>query len=127
MINAVQRYNLFAIYFAIYGKRCNFERHKSIPMMANMNLIRERVEMLREWMGDQETALWALVIPTMDPHDSEYVAGHWQMRECQKTLPIRRKRVALELFIHQLCVQCLFFSHSRPSYSYSRVLTHTAG
>ena len=77
----MQRYNLFAIYFAIYGKRCNFERHKSIPMMANMNLIRERVEMLREWMGCQETALWALVIPTMDPHDSEYVAGHWQMRE----------------------------------------------
>lgn len=40
--------------------------------------INDRVENLRRWMKDR--GLQAFVIPTMDPHNSEYVAEHWQCR-----------------------------------------------
>ena len=41
----------------------------------------ERVKDIRSWMKRRRPAVRALMIPTMDPHDSEYVAGHWQLRE----------------------------------------------
>ena len=50
-------------------------------MIKNKDFITERVKSIRTWMRNQKPAIWALTIPTMDPHDSEYVAGHWQMRE----------------------------------------------
>ena len=40
--------------------------------------IAKRVEELRTWIKGQ--GLEAMVIPTMDPHNSEYVAEHWQCR-----------------------------------------------
>lgn len=40
--------------------------------------INDRVENLRRWMKGR--GLQAFVIPTMDPHNSEYVAEHWQCR-----------------------------------------------
>jgi len=43
-----------------------------------MNEITTRVEQLRHWMKDHGYA--AFLIPTMDPHNSEYVAEHWQCR-----------------------------------------------
>lgn len=41
--------------------------------------IGERVEALRAWMRDKGLA--AYIIPTMDPHDSEYLPAHWQTRQ----------------------------------------------
>ena len=43
-----------------------------------MNGITERVNALRAWM--EKKGLEAMVVPTMDPHNSEYVAEHWQCR-----------------------------------------------
>lgn len=43
-----------------------------------MGNINERVAQLRVWMQKQN--LDAMVVPTMDPHNSEYVAEHWQCR-----------------------------------------------
>ncbi len=43
-----------------------------------MSKITERVEQLRAWMKGQGLA--AMIVPTMDPHNSEYVAEHWQCR-----------------------------------------------
>lgn len=43
-----------------------------------MGNINERVAQLRAWMQKQN--LDAMVVPTMDPHNSEYVAEHWQCR-----------------------------------------------
>ncbi len=44
-----------------------------------MSTVTERVALVREWMQGQ--GLEALVVPTMDPHNSEYVAEHWQCRQ----------------------------------------------
>ncbi len=41
--------------------------------------VMERVAWMRDFMRRSE--LGAIVVPTMDPHGSEYVACHWQMRE----------------------------------------------
>ena len=41
--------------------------------------IAKRVEMLRDWMDDNE--LSAFIVPTIDPHDSEYLPDHWKARE----------------------------------------------
>lgn len=43
-----------------------------------MNTVTERVSQLRAWMREQ--GFDAFVVPTMDPHNSEYVAEHWQCR-----------------------------------------------
>lgn len=43
-----------------------------------MNEISNRVGLVRAWMAEHNLA--ALVVPTMDPHNSEYVAEHWQCR-----------------------------------------------
>ncbi len=43
------------------------------------NYITERVDALRQWMRKQE--IEAYVVPTMDPHGSEYVPAHWQTRQ----------------------------------------------
>ncbi len=43
------------------------------------NNITERVEALRQWMRRQE--IEAYIVPTMDPHGSEYVPAHWQTRQ----------------------------------------------
>ena len=41
----------------------------------------ERLKLLRQWMTTQPTAPDAYIIPTADPHNSEYVAPHWACRE----------------------------------------------
>lgn len=41
--------------------------------------IKERIDNLRQWM--REKGLAAFIIPTTDPHNSEYVASHWQSRQ----------------------------------------------
>lgn len=43
-----------------------------------MKNITERVAQLRAWM--KKSGVDAMVVPTMDPHNSEYVAEHWQCR-----------------------------------------------
>ena len=43
-----------------------------------MGNITKRVEAFRAWMNNE--GLEAMVVPTMDPHNSEYVAEHWQCR-----------------------------------------------
>jgi len=43
-----------------------------------MDNVNERVAKLRTWM--KGTGLEAMIVPTMDPHNSEYVAEHWQCR-----------------------------------------------
>ena len=43
------------------------------------NVITERVSLLREYM--RENNLSAVVVPSSDPHGSEYVAEHWKSRE----------------------------------------------
>ncbi len=43
-----------------------------------METITQRVDHLRSWM--KERGVDALVVPTMDPHNTEYVAEHWQCR-----------------------------------------------
>lgn len=42
-------------------------------------MINTRVAALREWMRTQ--GIDVLVVPTMDPHNSEYVAEHWKCRQ----------------------------------------------
>ncbi len=44
-----------------------------------MNKVLQRLKALREWMAQR--GVEAVVVPTMDPHNSEYVAQHWQCRE----------------------------------------------
>ncbi|EEX17937.1 aminopeptidase P family protein [Prevotella veroralis] len=44
-----------------------------------MQTINERLVALRRWM--KENALTALIFPSSDPHNSEYVADHWKTRE----------------------------------------------
>lgn len=44
------------------------------------DLIESRLRSIRSWMSQCPQPLDALVVPTMDPHNSEYVAEHWQMR-----------------------------------------------
>ena len=44
-----------------------------------MQTINERLVALRRWM--KENVLTAFVFPSSDPHNSEYVAPHWQSRE----------------------------------------------
>ena len=41
--------------------------------------INERVDRLRSWM--KENGFTAFVFPSSDPHNSEYVADHWKIRE----------------------------------------------
>lgn len=41
--------------------------------------IKERIQTLRAWM--KQTGIEAFIIPSTDPHLSEYVAPHWQSRE----------------------------------------------
>ncbi len=41
--------------------------------------INKRLEGLRAWM--KENGFTAFVFPSSDPHNSEYVAGHWKSRE----------------------------------------------
>lgn len=42
-------------------------------------MINTRVAALREWMRQQKIDV--LVVPTMDPHNSEYVAEYWKCRQ----------------------------------------------
>ena len=42
-------------------------------------IIRKRLEALRAWMQAEKAD--AFIIPSTDPHISEYVAPHWQIRE----------------------------------------------
>lgn len=42
-------------------------------------MITARIEALRQWMRTQ--SIDVLVVPTMDPHNSEYVAEHWKCRQ----------------------------------------------
>ncbi|CCK78415.1 aminopeptidase P family protein [Desulfobacula toluolica] len=39
----------------------------------------EKLDMIRQWMKDKNFA--AIVVPSDDPHQSEYVAEHWQARK----------------------------------------------
>lgn len=41
--------------------------------------INERITQLRQELSNR--GLWAYIIPSNDPHQSEYVAAHWQSRE----------------------------------------------
>ena len=41
--------------------------------------VKERIQKLREMMRRKKVA--AFIIPSTDPHISEYVAPHWQARE----------------------------------------------
>lgn len=42
--------------------------------------IASHLQSIREWMSVALQPEDALLVPTMDPHNSEYVAEHWQMR-----------------------------------------------
>ncbi|PIE83964.1 MAG: peptidase M24 [Bacteroidia bacterium] len=44
-----------------------------------MSRIDERVEQLRMWLRAQ--GAYAIIVPCVDPHGSEYIAGHWMIRE----------------------------------------------
>ena len=41
----------------------------------------KRVAQVRATLIEKECGAEALIIPTMDPHGSEYVAAHWQTRQ----------------------------------------------
>ena len=41
--------------------------------------VAKRVQMLRKWMKEYD--LSAFIVPTMDPHNSEYLPDHWKARE----------------------------------------------
>ncbi len=46
--------------------------------MAN-DTVTARVEALRQWM--EQEGLGCFIVPTTDPHDSEYTPAHWKARE----------------------------------------------
>jgi Xaa-Pro aminopeptidase len=46
--------------------------------MSELN-IKGRIEKLRQWMEKHD--IQAYIMPTSDPHKSEYLADHWQVRE----------------------------------------------
>ena len=46
--------------------------------METANTIRERLAALRAWMRTQ--GIDAFIVPSNDPHFSEYVAPHWGCR-----------------------------------------------
>lgn len=41
----------------------------------------KRVAQVRTALIEKKNGMGTLVVPTMDPHNSEYVAAHWQMRQ----------------------------------------------
>lgn len=43
--------------------------------------INQKVELLRQWMREQPEQPNVYIIPTADPHGSEYIAPHWACRE----------------------------------------------
>ena len=43
------------------------------------NEVRERIAQLREYMKSADVQ--AVIIPSTDPHGSEYVPDHWKVRE----------------------------------------------
>ena len=48
--------------------------------MSTTNLsVTQRVKLLRKWM--RQYGLSAFIVPTMDPHNSEYLPDHWKARE----------------------------------------------
>lgn len=53
--------------------------HGNTPYTMTTKDIRGRVAAVREWM--KQTGIEAFVVPTCDPHNSEYVPAHWQCRE----------------------------------------------
>lgn len=44
-----------------------------------MEMIKNRIEHLRAWMHEQNMS--AFIIPTSDPHCSEYLPAHWETRQ----------------------------------------------
>ncbi|WP_105004493.1 aminopeptidase P family N-terminal domain-containing protein [Tenacibaculum sp. SG-28] len=42
-------------------------------------MITQRLQALRDYMASKD--LDAIIIPSTDPHQSEYVAPHWKLRE----------------------------------------------
>ena len=48
-------------------------------MDSRVNPVRERIERVREALVQQ--AAFALLVPSADPHLSEYLPGHWQGRQ----------------------------------------------
>ena len=64
-------------------KTCNFGdgKNPSIKKVSGImkQTIRQRIEALRSIM--KEEGVQAIIIPSTDPHMSEYVAPHWQARE----------------------------------------------
>lgn len=47
--------------------------------MRNPDIIKQRVDALRQWMRLHDLA--AFILPSTDPHSGEYVADHWHSRE----------------------------------------------
>jgi len=47
--------------------------------MTSGKTVRERIAALRHWM--RENGISACIIPTADPHMSEYISDHYQSRE----------------------------------------------
>ena len=43
------------------------------------NTVATRVKQLQKWM--EEERLDAFIVPTIDPHNSEYTPDHWKARE----------------------------------------------
>lgn len=50
-----------------------------IYMEMGKDIIRKRLRSLRRWMAEE--GFDAFVIPTADPHDSEYIPDYWKARE----------------------------------------------
>ena len=48
-------------------------------MSADNITVDKKVKMLRNWMNDNN--LTAFIVPTIDPHNSEYLPDHWKARE----------------------------------------------
>ncbi len=63
-----------------YGKGSAFCLKRNIFVMQTYYKmsISEKIQAVRQWMNENEVG--ALIVPTDDPHGSEYVAGHWQCR-----------------------------------------------
>lgn len=66
---------------------CYFPENNESPYLGSQSLVKieiqmqlkARVEALRDWMSQRR--IDAYIIPSGDPHKSEYVADHWKVRE----------------------------------------------
>ena len=72
-----QNFEIFSLILQSKSEKLNLPMNNKTNPLANE--VRERIAQLREYMKSADVQ--AVIIPSTDPHGSEYVPDHWKVRE----------------------------------------------